>query len=82
MKHNIELDNYVSTQRLLDKLIGSLIEPELIEPTFLMHHPLAMSPLAKEHRSIPGQGMKSVSVSTNAMKYIGFIKTQRFKDQF
>jgi len=54
MKHNIELDNYVSTQRLLDKLIGSLIEPELIEPTFLMHHPLAMSPLAKEHRSIPG----------------------------
>merc|ERR1719411_68689 len=44
----------VTAPRLLDKLVGKLVEPELKQPTFLLHHPLIMSPLAKEHRSIPG----------------------------
>ncbi|KAL1922741.1 uncharacterized protein VTP21DRAFT_9117 [Calcarisporiella thermophila] len=33
--------------RLLDKLISHLIEPECTQPTFLCHHPVVMSPLAK-----------------------------------
>ncbi|CAO3652441.1 unnamed protein product [Cunninghamella echinulata] len=34
--------------RLLDKIISHLIEPKCIQPTFLYHHPLSLSPLAKD----------------------------------
>jgi lysyl-tRNA synthetase class 2 len=40
--------------RVLDKLVGKYIEPECINPTFLIGHPLVMSPLAKKHRECPG----------------------------
>ncbi|EKX38829.1 hypothetical protein GUITHDRAFT_144009 [Guillardia theta CCMP2712] len=39
---------------LLDKLCGELVEPKLIQPTFLINQPLCMSPLAKEHREMAG----------------------------
>jgi lysyl-tRNA synthetase class 2 len=39
-----------TTARLLDKLVGYYIEPLCINPTFIMNHPLIMSPLAKQHR--------------------------------
>ena len=38
---------------VVDKLAGCLVEPALVEPTFLLHHPLLMSPLAKPHRHNP-----------------------------
>jgi lysyl-tRNA synthetase class II len=38
---------------VLDKLAGHFVEPALREPTFLLHHPLVMSPLAKPHRDNP-----------------------------
>jgi len=43
-----------TTTRLLDKLVGHFIEPRCINPAFIMEHPEVMSPLAKNHRSIPG----------------------------
>jgi len=42
-----------TTPRLLDKLIGELIEPLCINPTFLINHPYIMSPLAKRNRNNP-----------------------------
>jgi len=44
-----------TTARLLDKLVGEYIEPQCINPTFICDHPEIMSPLAKYHRSLPGQ---------------------------
>ena len=35
-------------QQLLDKVISASVEPKLVEPTFLVDYPLAMSPLAKK----------------------------------
>ena len=36
-----------SRGRLIDKLVGTFVEPKLIQPTFLVGHPVEMSPLAK-----------------------------------
>ena len=39
--------------KLIDKLFGELVEPGLLEPTFVIDHPKELSPLAKVHRSDP-----------------------------
>ncbi len=52
-KRNIECGTPRTTARLIDKLVGELLEPECRNPTFIMEHPQLMSPLAKYHRSKP-----------------------------
>ena len=37
--------------QLLDKIFGQLVEPNLIQPTFVMDYPKAISPLAKKIRN-------------------------------
>eukprot|EP00005_Dracoamoeba_jomungandri_P006352 CAMPEP_0174261890 /NCGR_PEP_ID=MMETSP0439-20130205/12596_1 /TAXON_ID=0 /ORGANISM="Stereomyxa ramosa, Strain Chinc5" /LENGTH=560 /DNA_ID=CAMNT_0015346493 /DNA_START=38 /DNA_END=1720 /DNA_ORIENTATION=- len=44
----------LTTARLLDTLIGELVEVQCVNPTFICDHPQIMSPLAKWHRSKPG----------------------------
>jgi lysyl-tRNA synthetase class 2 len=34
--------------------VGHFLEDNIINPTFITEHPIIMSPLAKNHRSIPG----------------------------
>jgi len=36
--------------KLIDKLFGELVEPDLIQPTFVIDHPKELSPLAKPNR--------------------------------
>ena len=43
----IHVDENATWGRLLDKVISSSIEPDLIQPHFLVDYPLEMSPLAK-----------------------------------
>ncbi|MBV9802921.1 MAG: lysine--tRNA ligase [Solirubrobacterales bacterium] len=40
--------------KLVDELVTKHVEPTLVEPTFLMDYPVALSPFAKRHRSVPG----------------------------
>lgn len=54
IKHNIECGAPRTAARLLDKLVGDFIEVNCINPTFIINHPVLMSPLAKSHRSEPG----------------------------
>merc|ERR1712224_1182286 len=53
-RHEIPCSQPHTTPRMLDKLIGELLEPECVNPTFLMDHPISMSPLAKDHREKEG----------------------------
>ena len=40
--------------RLQDEVFKAVLEPELVQPTFVLDYPKALSPLAKEHRVRPG----------------------------
>lgn len=53
-KNNVECSEPKTTARLLDKLVGDFLEVQCINPTFITDHPKIMSPLAKDHREIPG----------------------------
>jgi lysyl-tRNA synthetase class 2 len=52
--HRIETDASMGKAKLLDALFGELVEPNLIQPTFVTDYPVEMSPLAKAHRDKPG----------------------------
>src|SRR5689334_8001963 len=40
----------MSGGRLLDEVFKNSLEPTLVQPTFVIDYPLALSPLAKRHR--------------------------------
>jgi lysyl-tRNA synthetase, class II len=40
--------------KLVDELLSKRVEPTLVQPTFLLDYPTALSPFAKPHRSQPG----------------------------
>ena len=51
IEHNIEIDNNANYGQMLDGLMSKLVEPNLIEPTFVIDYPKEISPLAKKHRN-------------------------------
>jgi lysyl-tRNA synthetase class 2 len=52
-KH-IEVDASMGNGKLIDEIFGSLVEKNLIQPTYIMDYPIEMTPLAKKHRSKEG----------------------------
>ena len=53
-KLGIEIDETMGKGKIIDEIFGETVEPNLIQPTFIMDYPIEMSPLAKKHRSKPG----------------------------
>jgi len=50
-ERNVAVTQEDSWGRLVDKLLGDKVEPNLVQPTFLIDYPVEMTPLAKR---IPG----------------------------
>lgn len=50
----LDVDEKLSRAKLIDEIFSELIQPELIQPTFIFDYPLELSPLAKRHRNLPG----------------------------
>ncbi len=53
-KHSVSVDPKANEIKILDELFSELIQPKLIQPTFVYDYPLEMSPLAKSHRTDNG----------------------------
>ncbi|KAL1208371.1 Lysine--tRNA ligase, cytoplasmic [Cardamine amara subsp. amara] len=50
-RHDVKCPSPQTTARLLDKLVGKFLEVMCVNPTFIINHPVIMSPFAKWHRS-------------------------------
>lgn len=48
---NIKVEDNWNYGQMLDEIMSKLIEPNLIQPTFITDYPKAISPLAKAHRN-------------------------------
>ncbi len=52
--YHIKCGPPLTNHRLLDKLCEHFLEPQCVNPTFIVDHPEVMSPLAKSHRTMAG----------------------------
>jgi lysyl-tRNA synthetase, class II len=53
-EHQVPFDGFWDAEKLVIELFGEIVEPTLIDPTFVYNYPPAAQPLARPHRSKPG----------------------------
>lgn len=53
-KQGLDISAINSKAKLIDELFSVTVEPELIQPTFIIDYPIELSPLAKKHRTKEG----------------------------
>ena len=51
--NNIDIEEGVPLGKILDEIFKEKVEPELIQPTFIIDHPVELSPLAKRKPDNP-----------------------------
>ena len=52
--HGVEVDPGLTKDKVFLELLGELVEPGLLQPTFLCDYPAIAQPLARPHREKPG----------------------------
>ncbi len=52
-EHGIDVDDDAGKGKIMDEIFGEMIQPKLMQPTFVLDYPLEISPLAKKHRKNP-----------------------------
>ncbi|XKH52740.1 lysine--tRNA ligase [Citricoccus nitrophenolicus] len=53
-KHEVRFDPFWDAEKMVLELFGEIVEPTLINPTFVYNYPPAAQPLARPHRDQPG----------------------------
>ncbi|WP_129660772.1 lysine--tRNA ligase [Rothia halotolerans] len=53
-EHEVDVDPGWDAEKLVVELFGEIVEPTLINPTFVCDYPPSAQPLARPHRSQPG----------------------------
>lgn len=53
-KHDISVDPQWDAEKLVVELFGEIVEPTLLNPTFVYDYPPSAQPLARPHRDKPG----------------------------
>jgi lysyl-tRNA synthetase class 2 len=48
---HLEIEPGASVGEIIDEIFSELVQPKLIQPTFVTDHPVETSPLAKRHRA-------------------------------
>lgn len=51
---NVPIEAGSDVGKIIDEIFSELVEPHLIQPTFIIDYPVELSPLAKKHRSENG----------------------------
>ncbi len=65
----LEVSPKMNYGQLLDKLFGELIEPDLVQPTFVYDYPKAISPLAKVKRNSDGTLVERFELFIGGMEF-------------
>ncbi|WP_409483855.1 lysine--tRNA ligase [Arsenicicoccus dermatophilus] len=52
-RHQVPLDESWGAEKVVLELLGELVEPTLLQPTFLCDYPPSAQPLARQHRTDP-----------------------------
>ena len=52
--HGVEIDPGLTKDKVFLELVGELVEPDLLQPTFLCDYPAIAQPLARPHREKEG----------------------------
>ena len=53
-KFGADVEGLESKGKLIDEIFSAAVQPDLIQPTFVIDYPLELSPLAKKHRTKEG----------------------------
>ncbi len=53
-KLDIDIENKRGYGDILDEIFSTFVQPKLIQPTFVINHPIELTPLAKRHRQKEG----------------------------
>jgi lysyl-tRNA synthetase class 2 len=53
IKNNIDISNKVTHGKILDEIFKEKVEPQLVQPIFIVDYPVELSPLAKRKQDAP-----------------------------
>jgi len=51
--HGVVVTREMGVGKIIDELFSVAVQPQLMQPTFIIDHPVELSPLAKRHRTNP-----------------------------